>query len=59
MNHACREADASKIDVDEILKTIAPPREWIEEGKLYRQYVSPNPLKFNAIMNKAIQSFPS
>lgn len=42
--------DAKK-EADEILNAILPPREWLEDDQLWRQYVSTTPVTRLDVLN--------
>ncbi|CAL8074576.1 unnamed protein product [Orchesella dallaii] len=47
----CQESLMSQIETDSILNSIAPPREWEEEGKRYRQLISKVPASRTDILD--------
>jgi len=47
----CQESLMSQIETDAILNSIAPPREWEEEGKRYRQLISKVPASRTDILD--------
>lgn len=41
----------TKKEAEEILNAILPPREWLEDGQLWRQYVSTTPVTRLDVLN--------
>jgi len=47
----CKSGNVSHIETEQILGSIAPPREWEEDGKRYRQHISKLPATRGDIMD--------